>query len=165
MLNLAHMRKTHGDSVDGLLLGQNVRRLRLAHKWTLRQLAEAAGMTQGYITRLEGGIHPHPSRGTAEKLAAAFGVEVEELTGPPPSPIDIGELKGIEADLWQIVSRYAKGEQADELFYIFRNTLAATGEGQAKIREYMELLKGKYIPVDVVPPTSEGGGGNIRRSQ
>jgi DNA-binding XRE family transcriptional regulator len=52
--------------------------LRLRRGWSQRALAEAVGIKQPHIARLESG-HNDPSLGTMRKLAAALEVTIEEI--------------------------------------------------------------------------------------
>jgi transcriptional regulator with XRE-family HTH domain len=54
-------------------------RLREREDMTQEQLAQKAGVTQGYIAQLEGGLRRNPSLPTLKKLARALGVPVTEL--------------------------------------------------------------------------------------
>ena len=56
----------------------NLRKLRIEAALSQRELAEASGVTQGTISRLEqGDTNVQPS--TLRKLAAALGVKPKEL--------------------------------------------------------------------------------------
>lgn len=52
--------------------------LRLKHGWSQRTLADAIGVKQPHIARLEIGQND-PSLGTMRKLAAALGVTIEDI--------------------------------------------------------------------------------------
>ena len=52
--------------------------LRTKRKWTKRQLAERAGISYGYLWRLEA-ARQDPTLSVLEKLATAFGVPVARL--------------------------------------------------------------------------------------
>jgi transcriptional regulator with XRE-family HTH domain len=56
----------------------NFKQLREQKGWTQAALAEEAGLSWGYIARLEIGRHD-PSLSTLAKLAKALKVKVEEL--------------------------------------------------------------------------------------
>jgi transcriptional regulator with XRE-family HTH domain len=57
---------------------ERLRALRIEHVLTLRELAQAAGVSKDTIWRLENGhSEAHPS--TIRKLARAFGVQPKEL--------------------------------------------------------------------------------------
>ena len=56
-----------------------IRKLREAQNLTQGELAKKAGVTQGYIAHLEGGLRKNPSLPTLKKLAKALGVNVAAL--------------------------------------------------------------------------------------
>ena len=56
-----------------------VKRLREERKLTQAQLGKRAGVTEAYISMLEGGQRKNPSLPTLRKLARALGVPVTEL--------------------------------------------------------------------------------------
>lgn len=66
------------------LVGQNVRRLRLARGLTQEVLAERAGFTQQYISELENG-RQNPTAVTLYELASQLGSTPAELVSPPTS--------------------------------------------------------------------------------
>jgi transcriptional regulator with XRE-family HTH domain len=57
--------------------------LRAERGWSQKVLAELAGISHGYLSRLEI-ARQDPSLKVLEKLAAAFGVTVGELLGERP---------------------------------------------------------------------------------
>lgn len=59
-------------------LGRNVRIARLRRKWSQERLAEATGLTQVYISRLESG-KVAASLDTIEKLASGLDCEPHSL--------------------------------------------------------------------------------------
>jgi transcriptional regulator with XRE-family HTH domain len=56
-----------------------VKRLREERKLTQAELAKRAGVTEAYISMLEGGQRKNPSLPTLKKLARALGVPGGEL--------------------------------------------------------------------------------------
>lgn len=72
-----------------------VRMLRRERAWTLEALADRAGMTKSYLSKVERG-HSTPSIAVAMKLAGALGVDVAELFGDPDgtSPVEISRATG-----------------------------------------------------------------------
>lgn len=64
-------------------LGHNLRRLRTAAGLTQPQLAEQAGIEQGYLSKLENG-RAAPSHDVLDRLAAALNVKPEQLTAAVP---------------------------------------------------------------------------------
>ena len=63
------------------LVGENVKRIRLARGLTQEQFAEQSGFSQQYLSTLERG-HRNPSIVTLYKLATALGVSHVELVRP-----------------------------------------------------------------------------------
>ena len=63
---------------SGKNIGQNVKKIRIGQKMTLKALAAATGLSIGYLSQLERGLTT-VSKGTAAKLAAALGVCTDEL--------------------------------------------------------------------------------------
>ena len=59
-------------------LAMRLKRLRKVRKMTQEQLAGRAGLTRGYVARLETGRHD-PALSTLEKLAKALRVKVADL--------------------------------------------------------------------------------------
>jgi transcriptional regulator with XRE-family HTH domain len=55
-----------------------LKKLREAHGWSQRELAERAGLSREYLARLET-ARQDPTLTTLEKLAKALKVRVEEL--------------------------------------------------------------------------------------
>ena len=55
-----------------------IRQLRESRRWTKRDLAKRAGISYGYLWRLEDG-RQDPTLTVLEKLAKAFGVRVARL--------------------------------------------------------------------------------------
>lgn len=66
------------------LVGENVRRLRLARGLTQEQLAESCGYSQQYISGLEQGRR-NPTVVTLFELGQALGVEPADLVRRPPA--------------------------------------------------------------------------------
>lgn len=63
---------------EGLVLGQEVRRLRLGRGWTQEDLAEAAGLTSTYVGQIERGDKV-PSLTVVLKLARGLSTSPSEL--------------------------------------------------------------------------------------
>ncbi|WP_158217893.1 helix-turn-helix transcriptional regulator [Marinibacterium profundimaris] len=61
---------------------KNLKRIRLARKWSQARLAEAAGVKQATISRIESGTN-NPSLSVADKIANALNVSTVELFGVP----------------------------------------------------------------------------------
>jgi transcriptional regulator with XRE-family HTH domain len=56
-----------------------LQRMRKARQMSQAQLAEAVGVTQGYISHLELGMKKNPSIRVLSKIAKALDVPVEDL--------------------------------------------------------------------------------------
>jgi len=67
------------------LLHERVRTLRKEHGMSLRQLAEAAGVSAGLLSQIERGT-TDPSLTTIRKLASVFGADLATLFAEDPAP-------------------------------------------------------------------------------
>lgn len=80
------------DEPRELDVGGRVSTLRQQRKWSLRKLAEKAGVSYGWIGLLERGDVKTPSAAMLSKLASAFGISLEELLrGEGDSSLSGGE--------------------------------------------------------------------------
>lgn len=61
---------------------KNLKRIRTARGWSQAKLAEAAGVKQATISRIESGTN-NPSLSVADQIAEALGVSTVELFGIP----------------------------------------------------------------------------------
>ncbi len=72
---------------DPLTLGQRIAGLRHQHGWSQRRLAEAAGVSHGYIALLELGRLPSPGKFRLDAVARALSLRTSDaLLGPAPPP-------------------------------------------------------------------------------
>jgi SOS-response transcriptional repressor LexA len=70
---------------DPILLGQRIAGLRRAHGLSQRRLAEAAGVSHGYVALLELGRLPSPGKFRLDAIARALDLRTSDaLFGPPP---------------------------------------------------------------------------------
>lgn len=67
-------------------IGERIKRLREARKWTIRDLEKKSGITNVSISRYETGQNV-PRAKVVAQLAKAFGVGEEELLGEASKPI------------------------------------------------------------------------------
>jgi SOS-response transcriptional repressor LexA len=68
---------------DPLALGQRIATLRHAHGWSQRRLAEAAGVSHGYVALLELGRLPSPGKFRLDAIARALNLRTSDaLLGP-----------------------------------------------------------------------------------
>jgi SOS-response transcriptional repressor LexA len=73
---------------DPHLLGQRIAGLRHAAGWSQRRLAEAAGVSHGYIALLELGRLPSPGKFRLDAVAHALDLRTSDaLLGPAPTPL------------------------------------------------------------------------------
>src|SRR6266699_3464266 len=86
-------------TVDPRLLGQRIATLRRASGWSQRRLAEAAGVSHGYIALLELGRLPSPGKFRLDAVARALNLRTSDaLTGPlQPTPTLGQRLHELEA--------------------------------------------------------------------
>ena len=78
---LAATRESNGK----LELGERLRAIRLLRRLTLREVAEAAGVSESFVSQLERG-RSSASVATLQRLAAAVGIEISDLfAGTPQS--------------------------------------------------------------------------------
>ncbi|HXP21604.1 MAG TPA: XRE family transcriptional regulator [Streptosporangiaceae bacterium] len=82
-----------------LAIGGRVRQERLSRRWTLDQLAEAAGVSRRMVVNVEQGA-ANPSVGTLLRISDALGVGLPALVEPPgPRPVKVTR-RGAGAVLW-----------------------------------------------------------------
>lgn len=89
------------DEISGLAvaIGARVRHERQARKWTLDQLADAAGLSRRMLVTVEQGA-ANPSLGTLLKLSEALGVGLPVLVEPPTPAAATVTQAGSGAVLW-----------------------------------------------------------------
>ena len=66
-------------------LGERLRAIRLLRRLTLREVAQAAGVSESFVSQLERG-RSSASVATLQRLAAAVGIEVSDLFADEPQP-------------------------------------------------------------------------------
>jgi transcriptional regulator with XRE-family HTH domain len=80
-------------------IGVQVRQERQTRRWTLDQLAEAAGVSRRMVVNVEQGA-TNPSVGTLLRISDALGVGLPALVGPArPKPVKVVR-RGEGATLW-----------------------------------------------------------------
>jgi transcriptional regulator with XRE-family HTH domain len=62
-------------------LAQNIKRLRKQLKLSQEELAKKAGITYSTLIKIESGVNKNPTLETLCKLAEAFKISLDELTG------------------------------------------------------------------------------------
>jgi transcriptional regulator with XRE-family HTH domain len=89
----------HTTSVLASAIGGRIRQERQARRWTLDQLAAAAGVSRRMLVNVEQGA-ANPSVGTLLRISDALGVGLPALVEPPgPEPVKITP-SGDGAALW-----------------------------------------------------------------
>jgi transcriptional regulator with XRE-family HTH domain len=91
-----------------LKIGRQMRRVRTERGFTHRQLAQAVGVTEGTISRIEND-QSEPSAGTMAAIADFLGVTMDELRDAAPESTQPSEL---EALLIAAAQRAQAGDQA-----------------------------------------------------
>jgi transcriptional regulator with XRE-family HTH domain len=79
-----HVKQRQGDkrvSIDGRKLWYR----RNAAGLTVTALADAAGCSKGYVSRLENGQRTNPEAGTLAALAKALGCQITDFMPPEPA--------------------------------------------------------------------------------
>jgi transcriptional regulator with XRE-family HTH domain len=77
------------DATHRSQLAANIRRLRIAHRMSLSQLARQTAISKATLSGIES-ANGNPTFETLSALAAALGVELSELVAsPPPAEIEI----------------------------------------------------------------------------
>jgi XRE family transcriptional regulator of biofilm formation len=61
------------------MIGQRIKRLRIAQKLSLSELAVRSGVAKSYLSKIERNIQSNPSIQFLEKVAEALGVTVEDI--------------------------------------------------------------------------------------
>lgn len=84
------------------VIGDRIRRERQSRRWTLDQLAEAAGVSRRMLVKVEQGA-ANPSVGTLLRLSNALGVGLPDLIeAPGAKPVRVTR-RGEGAELWSSV--------------------------------------------------------------
>lgn len=74
--------------LDAPALGQRIAALRRENGWSQRRLAEAAGVSHGYIALLELGRLPSPGKFRLDAVARALNLRTSDaLLAPQPTPV------------------------------------------------------------------------------
>ena len=68
-------------------IGERIQRARKVAELSLNALAEASGVSKGYISQLENGGAVNPSIDTLKKIAVALGLTPQDLLEEPKRPI------------------------------------------------------------------------------
>lgn len=144
-------------------LGQKVRRLRLEHGLVLKEVAHAAGRTEGWASKLEDDLIGMPRKTALEGLAQLFKVSVEYLTGKPELDRANGQMVYGEAHLTAGAHMSADAEVA-AFAEIGRQVVELVSERQMlKERTFKPLGRGmRRFPIENRVPASDA---SVRESQ
>jgi transcriptional regulator with XRE-family HTH domain len=93
-------RMDDGTASLALAIGARVKQERQARRWTLDQLAEAAGVSRRMVVNVEQGA-ANPSVGTLLKISDALGVGLPALVEPPQRTALKVTRRGAGAALWR----------------------------------------------------------------
>src|SRR6266542_5982209 len=70
--------QTHSTPIEPHALGERIAALRRGHGWTQRRLAEAAGVSNGYIALLELGRLSSPGKFRLDAIARALSLRTSD---------------------------------------------------------------------------------------
>lgn len=79
-------------------IGKNIKALRLSQKLTLQALSQKAGITKGYLSKVENSDKAPPIS-TLVVIAKALGVTMSHLLGEESAPVRCSVVKKIERRL------------------------------------------------------------------
>jgi DNA-binding XRE family transcriptional regulator len=84
--------QAHSRELDGVIVGYQLRELRLANNVTQRELARRIGVSQNRISKIEKGEFPKTQLGTVQKYIEALGgtVSVDATFGDTVIPLRLG---------------------------------------------------------------------------
>jgi len=87
-------------------IGEKLRRLRQSRGLTLPGLATSAGISKGYLSKIERNPKP-PAFSTLQALAAALDADIGEILsgGPAPAVSPNLELHGPDDGTWQVAHK------------------------------------------------------------
>lgn len=151
---------THEASALREAMGARVRTERLERRWTLDQLAEAAGVSRRLLVSLEQG-EANPSIGTLLRLSDALGVGLPALVAPPIDSAVSITRQGSGAQLWTSPAggsaRLVAGTQPPDVLELWNWTLApgdrhASDPHATGTTELLQVLEGA-IAIEVAAVT------------
>ncbi|WP_460279918.1 helix-turn-helix domain-containing protein [Clostridium senegalense] len=95
------------------MLGDNIRKLRNANKYSLRKLAEKCNMSSGYISDIENGRATNPGYDKLEIIAKALGVPVSALLD---DDINIEASINVDEDFKELYEKISNLPREDKNF-------------------------------------------------
>jgi transcriptional regulator with XRE-family HTH domain len=148
--------ESHDTSALRRAMGARVRSERLQRRWTLDQLAEAAGVSRRLLVSVEQG-EANPSIGTLLRLSDALGVGLPALVAPPADSAVTITRRGSGAQLWSSPAggsaRLVAGTQPPDVLELWDWTLApgdrhTSDPHAAGTTELLQVLEGS-IAIEV----------------
>lgn len=102
--------------MDNQATGERIRAIRERRKMSLREASGRAGISYGYLAKIERGLAPLTTRKTREALAKALKVAPALLGGPPYLPTDEAgnEAEASVAALEAALTEWWPGEVPDD---------------------------------------------------
>jgi transcriptional regulator with XRE-family HTH domain len=125
----------------GTQLAGNLRRLRIARRLTLSELARATAIGKATLSAIENG-HANPTIGTLSAVAGALRVPVAELLAEP----ELGEIRVVRAGRETGVERAIRGApfEVRELALPAHSTFESEARAPGT-REELFVVEGKLI--------------------
>ncbi len=91
LIQIARSDADRAASVEPLNLGQRVRALRKAKKWTLEHAAKKAGLARSTLSKIEN-EQMSPTFDAVKKLAEGLDISVPQLFTPPKSDVRLARM-------------------------------------------------------------------------
>lgn len=105
--------RREGTNRSILQVGARLRELRLARRWTLRDLAKHSGVSQGMLSKLESRA-VNPSLSVIERIAASFGQTIGQFLGENDEEAKY-EVIVLPSEEHQVVVNQLNGYTREEL--------------------------------------------------
>jgi transcriptional regulator with XRE-family HTH domain len=143
------------DVVDEKKIVENIKKTRLEREMSLDHLAKLAGLTKGYLSKIENARKP-PPLSTLLKIAAALDVDVTELISGPSGSKENVRISIVRAGERQMIATKAKlyGYDYQELAhkkmgksmepYILQPSFSKEAVFSHEGEEFMYVLEGTH---------------------
>ena len=90
-------------NLDNKCLGKTIRSFRLDKNMTTRVLADAVGISEGYLSNLENGVGSKLNIMTIERIALALGVTIDDLLC---DSLDVYNKSDYTANIMRLVANF-----------------------------------------------------------
>ncbi|HEY4004431.1 MAG TPA: helix-turn-helix transcriptional regulator [Pseudonocardia sp.] len=136
-------------SPDDQAIGQRSRRIREQRGLSLEVAAGLAGLSKGYLSKLENGLKGFTRRGLIEDIAEALGCSVADLTGEPYPARDrrtaeaLAVLPAMTVALYETPEHDRSGRVAA---LPLERLLSAVAQANALCEESRYALAGRELP-------------------